>query len=333
MSFCKYCGAELKPTSRFCPKCGKEIAVAPPAPKPVAPPPPPPPVPKPAPVAPPPAPKPAPVAPPPVPKPAPVAPPPAPKPAPKPTPKPAPVIPPAPKPVVPPVPPVSQVPPVSPPPPVAPPPVDSQTKSKSKPIIITIVVLLLLGGLGAGAWYFLADKDKDSTANKIAEVVADDSQEAAKDEEKIILPKHDDFNWFTESLNKSVSYGDVTPVSDFEKVKGCWKALIYTDPKEEKNCGKMQILNIIVSGSASDVDVVAKWYGALVLNSGEQRYESQEPDSKLNGNWSGKGFSVTGDDMTITIESVWEKDGKQYATGNVENSLGIPTVVALVRDK
>lgn len=323
MSFCKYCGAELKPNSRFCPKCGKEIAVAPPAPKPVVPPPPPPPVPKPAPVAPPPAPKPAPVAPPPTPK-----------PAPKPTPKPAPVIPPAPKPVVPPVPPVSQVPPVSPPPPVAPPPpVDSQAKSKSKPIIITIVVLLLLGGLGAGAWYFLADKDKDSTANKTAEVVADDSQEAAKDEEKIILPKHDDFNWFTESLNKSVSYGDVTPVSDFEKVKGCWKALIYTDPKEEKNCGKMQILNIIVSGSASDVDVVAKWYGALVLNSGEQRDESQEPDSKLNGNWSGKGFSVTGDDMTITIESVWEKDGKQYATGNVENSLGIPTVVALVRDK
>lgn len=182
-----------------------------------------------------------------------------------------------------------------------------------------------------GAWYFLADKD--STASKTAEVVADDSQEPVKDEEKIIRPKHDDFNWFTESLNKSVSYGDVTPVSDFEKVKGCWKALIYTDPKEEKNCGKMQILNVVVSGSASDVDVVAKWYGALVLNSGEQRDESQEPDSKLNGNWSGKGFSVTGDDMTITIESVWEKDGKQYATGNVENSLGIPTVVALVRDK
>ncbi len=182
-----------------------------------------------------------------------------------------------------------------------------------------------------GTWYFLAGKD--SSANKAAEIVADENKEPAKNEEKIIRPKHDDFTWFTASLNTSVSYGDVAPISDFEKVKGCWKALIYTDPKEEKNCAKMQTLNAIVSGSASDVNVVIKWYGALVLNSGEQRDESQEPDSELKGDWSGKGFSVTGADMTINIESVWEKDGKQYATGNVENSLGIPAVVALVRDK
>lgn len=195
--------------------------------------------------------------------------------------------------------------------------------SKYRTIVIAVVSILLLSIVAEVASHFIANKD-----NKVA---TDSKEDADESMEKIVRPKHDDFTWFTENITTgSMPEGHAT-ISDFDKLKGAWKGLIYTDPLQKKSCGRIQILNFVVSGTKSDVNIIADWYGELLLGTGAQRDERDEPNGEFHGEWRDKEVSVSGDNMKFTIERFWEEDGKQYATGTMDNKTGVQIAVAMVR--
>ncbi len=142
-------------------------------------------------------------------------------------------------------------------------------------------------------------------------------------------PEVADFTWFNEEDPAASRPKTAAPLSDFSSLGGGWKALFVNDPGNVANAYSHSYLNVWISGAEGNFAIGLDWY-ALEID-GEWIDESEIEDIWLNGDWAQDGSLVGRGLVTLTLNSFYHVDGKQYALGTLEAVDGIRNLVALVR--
>lgn len=158
----------------------------------------------------------------------------------------------------------------------------------------------------------------------------DVSQPAGTDFSTSTRPELSDFYWYMDDVYYEGLPYDSTPITEFSKLTGGWKALFYYDPDFTMDAYGFDYLNVTIGGSVDSVQLTVDWYKTNF--GGYEEYDiSDEEDSVLYGAFEQGGMYLSGDGFGIWITEFYYLNGRQYAVGYMELQSGEPTYVALVR--
>ena len=143
-------------------------------------------------------------------------------------------------------------------------------------------------------------------------------------------PDLSDFLWYVDDVLYNGLPEKKTPLTEFEKVTGGWKALIMYDPDNEQDASAIQFLNINISGASANVKLTLDWYLIFWANVGESVDETDLEDSSFTGRWENNGLWASGAG-TIRLTEFYSLNGNHYAVGIVDTPDGIPATIALTR--
>ena len=123
---------------------------------------------------------------------------------------------------------------------------------------------------------------------------------------------------------------DAEKITDFSKITGTWKGLIYYDPHNERDSEGMALLNFTVGGTEDAVTLTADWYSIYFVTDGKEYSQEEENDSIFTGLWLDGALEVAGSG-NIHLTDFYVRDGRQYAVGTMDCVDGVFACVAMVR--
>ncbi len=128
----------------------------------------------------------------------------------------------------------------------------------------------------------------------------------------------------------SILTSSAAKLTDFDAVKGGWKAYLLDDPSGKRTENSVErFANISLSGSASVAKANIDWIYATAGDEGDG-YEDSAPDSTFNGAWSDGAFSGLGSGK-LTLYHFYFESGREYGVGSYTWPDGVESIIALVR--
>lgn len=110
---------------------------------------------------------------------------------------------------------------------------------------------------------------------------------------------------------------------------GDWKAMVIYNPSNSAGTFMRELDNINIEVNGDSAVITIDWY--LMQNDGVESYSEEDmADSVFLGSVTDTGIYASGD-AEISINSLWEQDGRQYALGAMITSDGLPAYLAMVR--
>ena len=158
----------------------------------------------------------------------------------------------------------------------------------------------------------------------------DVSQPAGTDFSSSTRPELSDFYWYMDDVYyEGLPYGR-TPITEFSKLTGGWKALFYYDPEGTMDAYGFDYLNVAIGGTVDSVQMKLDWYKTNF--GGYEEYDiSDEEDTVLYGTFESGSLYISGDGNYMGITDFYYLNGRQYAVEFIDLQSGEPTYVALVR--
>lgn len=144
--------------------------------------------------------------------------------------------------------------------------------------------------------------------------------------EKASKSEMEQYDWEKGWKNMSKS---AVRITDFSAVTGGWKGVIITDPFELMDAYTTDLVNVSISGSASDVKISMSW-GTRYFNSTGKSVETKSTPSSFSGTFS-KGSVVTVGSGKLEITSFYYDNGREYAIGVYTWPDGLVGYVGLTR--
>lgn len=124
--------------------------------------------------------------------------------------------------------------------------------------------------------------------------------------------------------------GEALRLNDFDAVKGGWKAYILDDPAGVFSEYSIErFANIVISGSASEPEVLVDWVYVVFGDTGEGQDDSMS-DSVYDGTWDGGLLDAYGAGR-IVLYNFYYENGREYAVGSIMWPDGVDGAIALVR--
>ena len=123
---------------------------------------------------------------------------------------------------------------------------------------------------------------------------------------------------------------DAIKLTDFEAVRGGWKAYILDDPGMDVSDYTIEhYLNIDVSGNASSAVVTLDWSYTFNWDEGAKA-EDGSPDTVFSGDWSEGALEAYGAGM-ILLKDFYFDGATEYAVGTLTWPDGVDAIIAVVR--
>ena len=147
-------------------------------------------------------------------------------------------------------------------------------------------------------------------------------------------PSLSDIRGFKWNKNDGAHWENLTAsaikLTDFDAVKGGWKAYILDDPAGKRSQSSMEhFANINISGKPSDAKTTIDWIYLTLSDEGEG-HDDTSPNSVFSGEWSNGTFTGIGSGK-LTLKDFYFENGKEYGVGAYIWPDGVESIVALVR--
>lgn len=212
--------------------------------------------------------------------------------------------------------------------------------SGGKAIIIIIVLVMLV--TGAGVFLILHKGSGEDHSHEVMTESGpirsedfnpdDDMSPATVGHDRYTLveaPGDDDFAWFATIKNNGIPK-DAKILTEMSEITGTWKALIYNDPERKYDSEDVELVNFDISGTKENVKLVIRWHRSInAMTNEELSTEDLEPEI-FKGKWNSKEIYLTGSG-NIQLTTFFEMGDMQYALGTSTAPDGVPGIICMVR--
>lgn len=191
--------------------------------------------------------------------------------------------------------------------------------------------------VGSGQEQKVTEKATENPVQKVTEKATEAPKASYPSADEIGTsegPTLADIQGFKWSSDKGAYWSILTSsaaeLTDFDAVKGGWKAYLLDDPAHKRTDNSAErFANIRLSGSETVAKATIDWFYVTTGDEGDG-HDDTAPDSVFNGAWSDGAFSGTGSGK-LTLNNFYYDNGREYGTGAYTWPDGVESIAALVR--
>lgn len=141
----------------------------------------------------------------------------------------------------------------------------------------------------------------------------------------------EEFDWcYSQSSLVREAPADAKLLTTAQSITGGWKCMIVYSEKKDSEVLAREINNMYIGAADNIIAVVIDWH-LMEIPGSESINEDDMDDSTLTADYKSGGFKGSSDEMTLELTKFWQKDGKQYAIGELTTEGDFYGYVALVR--
>ena len=230
-------------------------------------------------------------------------------------------------------------------------PTQEPKKPKSKTPIFILIIGLLVAAIAVLTILLLTNSSDESkeeaTPTEAATTVPEETevpteapteapnyQEIAAYYSTDAYPNLETFSWFTDTgfgAQTPPILVDATPITTTELVEGGWQMITVWDPDRIYNAYCWDLDNAVITTVGTNVTVTVNQFMFYEPDEGYTSDKIGQAPAVYSGTWNGMTANVAATGEPMTLNAFYEKDGRQYALGNVTAPDGTEGRIALMR--